>query len=58
MHPLAVFARADEAAKRQLCAELEQRIELPGMLWVMPSDEAASKEHLARVAGQPIFVRE
>ena len=52
------IARADDVAKRQLCAELEQRIDLPGMLWVVPSDAAASKEQLAREAGQPIFVRE
>lgn len=55
---LVALTRTEDFAKRQLCMELEQRLELPGMVSVVPSDEAGSKEQLARAAGQPIFARE
>ncbi|MPN00952.1 hypothetical protein SDC9_148150 [bioreactor metagenome] len=54
---LVSLTRAEDAAKRQLCAELEQRIDLQAMVLVLPFEAAATPEQLARVAGEPVFVR-
>lgn len=54
---LVSLSRSDEAAKRQLCAELEQRIALRALVLVAPAEDVASKEQLARLAGDPIHVR-
>ena len=54
---LVAFHRADEAAQRQWCAELEQRVELEGMVMVSPVDVVAARESLVRLAGDPVYVR-
>ncbi|MBF5003767.1 M48 family metallopeptidase [Diaphorobacter caeni] len=55
---LVALARTEDAAKQQLCSEIGERIDLGGMAWVVPWDQAGSKEQLLSVAGQPVFVRE
>ncbi|QNP49784.1 M48 family metalloprotease [Diaphorobacter aerolatus] len=54
---LVTLTRNEDAVQRQWCAELEQRIGLPGMMIVVPTEVAGSKEQWALFAGEPVFVR-
>ncbi len=54
---MVALARSEEAARRQLCAELQQRLDLEGMVTVMPMEHAGSKEEIAHYAGAPVYER-
>ena len=54
---LVTITRAEDSAKSQLCEELANRIDLQGMVLVLPMERAASRDQLAQLTGEPVFVR-